>query len=247
MAEFQPAGQQPVLFMSDASLYEHGKAIRGGVPICFPWFGSNPAQPSAPAHGLARTSLWEVTQSSLQDGTVCVVLNQHINDFELNYEVLFGKSLQLSMRVHNTSNRPQSFELALHSYFHVQDSSQVAIRGLENLEFIDQLSGETQPAEQQEIGFTAETDRIYHWPDGQEAAEIEIYDPGLGRTLHLRSLGSRSTVVWNPWIAKSRRMPDFGDAEYQVMCCVETANIGSQAIRLDAQQNATTSVCISVK
>jgi glucose-6-phosphate 1-epimerase len=243
VAEFQPRGEQPVLFMSEASYFQPGKPIRGGVPICFPWFGPHKTDPAAPSHGWARTAAWDVTQTNLENGVLSVTLRLCIESFELEYNISFGRKLDLRMQIANRDSAPQSCELALHTYFYLSDIDRVSIQGLELLPYLDQLTGQTVAASGAAIEFVAETDRIYQGA----CQQIVIRDQGWGRKIKVSPRGSQSTVVWNPWVDKSKRMPDFGDLEYQRMCCVETANVTGQAVRLAAGGSATTAVTIEIE
>ncbi len=242
LAEFQPHGEEPVLFMSAESQFEVGKAIRGGVPICFPWFGPNTSNPSAPSHGTVRTAMWDVTQTSFSDGIVSVNLRILQEPFDLDYSLRFGSELDLRLSIKNTSSAEQRCELALHSYFRVSDISQVLISGLESLPFLDKLTSATVAASGKPLRFEGETDSVYQGV----VQKIAIRDDGFKRVIRIIPQGSQSTVVWNPWIAKSKRMPDFGDQEYHRMCCVETANISPHELQLSPGGQAKTGVTIAV-
>lgn len=242
VAEFQPHGQAPLLFLSTQSRFEVGKPIRGGVPLCFPWFGPHEADPDAPAHGLARTQVWDVSATEVRDEDVVVTLTTEIQSFELEYNLRFGESLDLEMRVGNRAAQSQSYELALHTYFQISDVADASISGLEDVSFFDKLTGETQPAEGRPIVFREETDRIYQ----ATVEQISLQDRGWERTVLIRPRGSQSTVVWNPWTDKARKMADFGDREYPHMGCVETANVGPQRVHLAPGEQSTTGVTLSL-
>ncbi len=236
VTRFQPRGHSQVLWMSELSYFESGKPIRGGVPLCFPWFGPNSKDPSTPAHGLARTAQWDVVDAtSTDDGGIAIELTTAIHGFKLNYRVQFGQSLQLSLNIELPSGsvEAQSFEEALHTYFTVGDIHQVAIEGLESYAYVDKVGGLVQrPATQESIRFLSETDRVYL----DTNSNCTLRDPSLKRVITVSQAGSRSTVVWNPWIDKSARMTDFGDNEWTGMVCIETANVGNQSITLQPGQ-----------
>ena len=236
VTEFSPTGHDEVLFVSEQAVYCDGKAIRGGIPIRFPWFGSHPSASNAPAHGLARTRSWKLTEAvETQDGVV-VVLTTHIEPFDVTYRMEFESQLTVSLTATNTQSDPVDFEAALHSYFNVSDISQVEVTGLEQTPFLDQLTNESLAPTGQAIRFSAETDRIYTTTSEQSADPIRIIDRQAGRAITIERTSSRSVVVWNPWIDKSARMADFGNAEWKRMCCIETANIHPDQITL--QPNA---------
>lgn len=243
VAEFQPSGCEPVLFMSQKAVFEEGKAIRGGIPICFPWFGPAKHDADAPSHGLVRTELWSVTKASAREGSVEVSLQIEADDFLLDYELRFGKDLQATFRIKNQATARRSCDLALHSYFAIGNVDSTQVQGLENHGYLDQLTGEEHLASGEPIQFTEETDRIYHG----SCRQVRIVDSKNERTLVVEAQNSQSTVVWNPWVAKSQRMPDFGDLEYPHMCCVETANIRPDGITLDSGSETEVNLCISVE
>lgn len=235
---------RPVLFTSSQATIAPGRALRGGMPICFPWFGVPQDTPDQPAHGWARTQAWTVRQTEVYSGDVEVVLGLEVFPFELEQRFLFGKELSASFSAKNVSDQSQRFEVALHTYFSVGSIRSVAIEGdLSALPYLDQLTSIVHPATHRPVRFTEETDRIYQG----DAREIRIKDTAWNRTIQLRSENSRSTVVWNPWIAKSQRMPDFGDDEYLRMCCIETANVREHALQLAAGQTHSTRVVIGVE
>lgn len=232
VAAWQPAGAEEVLFMSRQSRFEPGSPIRGGVPICFPWFAD---RAGAPAHGFARQREWRLSDARHGgDGVVAVSLELHDDEatralwphrFAAAFTARFGATLEMTLEVANRGDAPFTFEAALHTYFGVSDIHDVAVRGLEGSAYVDRLAG---PAEQgaEPIRFAAETDRI-HQPSG---ADCLLDDPGRRRRVRVSKAGSGATVVWNPWIAKAQRLSDFADDEWRRMLCIETANIGASAV-----------------
>ncbi len=234
IAEFQPKSQaQPVLFMSNEAVFEVGKPIRGGIPICFPWFGPNKADASAPAHGLVRTALWNVQESKLTDRGVLVTLGYQSAPCRLALTVVFGETLDVTLDVQNEADIQVPCEIALHTYFQLGDARRAFLTGLENTEFRDQLTGEIHLATGNKIQFTEETDRVYRG----SVPLVTIEDIANSRRIEVRPRNSSSTVVWNPWIAKSQRMSDFGHDEFERMCCVETANVAPHNWVIDAGQS----------
>jgi len=234
-----PAGQDPVLWVSPTAQFSAGTAIRGGVPICFPWFGALAGHPQAPAHGFARLSDWSL--AGAQDDGENVTVRLRLTDdeatrssawphrFEAEYTVVFGSRLTLSLQVTNLGDHEVVIEEALHTYYRVDDIRAAEVTGLEGAAFHDRLAGpEASPGEPGPVRFGSETDRIYL---GSTAAAT-IRDPGAGRAVVITKDGSAATVVWNPWIDKARAMSDFGDDDWQRMLCVEVANIGRTAVRL---------------
>lgn len=236
---WQPAGHVPVLWMSGESQWDAAKPIRGGVPICFPWFGAHASDRSAPGHGFARLLDWTLVDAR-DDGQGATHLAFRLTQpasppaawphpFEAIFRVTVGASLVMTLEIANPGPAVFSFEEALHTYFAVNDVRRIAIAGLEGTGYLDKVGGTTERTQGLEpIRFTAETDRVYL--NTQAACTIE--DPGLGRRMVVRKSGSDATVVWNPWIAKSKAMPDFGDGEWPGMVCVETGNVNVHAVTL---------------
>lgn len=227
VTDFRKSSGPPLLFMSSESEFTAEKPIRGGVPVIFPWFGPREGQPM---HGHARLDEWEWIDSRLlDDGSVRVTFRlPSAGDAEAIYAVTVGSTLHLEMAVTNRGASSMDFENCLHTYFHIGEIRQVSLHGLRGSRYRDQLTGEELTESGETVRFTGETDRVYQ----DVAPFLEIEDPVLGRLIRVSKSGSRSTVVWNPWIEKSRRMPDFGDDEYPQMLCVESGNVRGDAVKL---------------
>ena len=242
VALFQPRGDRPVLFMSQQSKSETGKPIRGGVPVIFPWFGPHPTDTTAPAHGTARLTEWKLISTALRaDGAVEV--RWALGPF-LNYRVTVGRKLELALEVNNPGKDPLRFEEALHTYFAVSDIHHCYVTGLENARYSSLVEGVTDKSQGPDpIRFTAETDRLYL----NTRTSCVIHDPGWQRRIVIEKSGSDSTVVWNPWIAKSKAMPDFGDDEWPGMLCIETVNARANAVTLASGQTHTMHATIHVE
>lgn len=240
---WRPAGTEPVLWMSDQAVFEPGQAIRGGVPICFPWFGAKADDPDAPSHGPARITPWDLTDTDVNGDRVMLMLSTRIGVWALEYVVNFGPELTLELMVVNAGDTAAVCEAALHTYFTVADVRRVVVTGLESAEHLDSLAGRARrSATGQPITFTGETDRLYVGT----TADCVIHDPVMQRTLTNRKLGSSSTVVWNPWVGKAARMPDFGDDEWPGMLCIETANAGPDALTLEPGEEHVMSALVTV-
>lgn len=242
VAGYKPAGQRGVLFMSAASQYRTGKPIRGGIPICFPWFAAREGDPEAPMHGFARLGDWSVESIQRTGEGASVVLGFKSNsttkmsfngDFEVRYHILIGPTLDLTLEVRNAGSREFVFEEALHTYFAVGDSRQITIEGLHGTEYnskVENMQRKTQT--DRLIVIDREVDRVFQ--NTQAACRLE--DPVFGRTITVEKENSNTTVVWNPWIDKAANLPDFGDQEWTGMVCIETVNSGENAVRLEAGQ-----------
>jgi D-hexose-6-phosphate mutarotase len=232
-----PTGARSALWMSSLSRYTPGAALRGGVPICFPWFGPHASDRTAPAHGFARRVDWQLVRAH-EDGDD-VVLAFRLTDtevtrssawphrFEAVYTVTVGSRLTLSLQVTNRDCGPVVFEEALHTYLRVPDIRATSITGLESAAFEDRvldrgvLPGETGP-----LQFGAETDRIYPGT----TASVTV-DGGAG-PITMAKDGSDATVVWNPWSVKAAAMADFGQDEWTGMVCVEACNVREGSVHL---------------
>ncbi len=254
VSHFQPAGHDPVLFMSAKSSFADGKAIRGGVPVCWPWFGPKSDDPTAPMHGIARLQEWTVTAISQlpmsEIGITLELLPSDLsrqfwpdNNFHLEHRIRVGRELAMSLVTRNTGKLPFTVNEALHTYFAVGDVRQVSVTGLAGVTYMDKTRGMQRFTEgSTPITVTAETDR--HYLSTESATTI--HDPVLRRRITIHKTGSKSTVLWNPWTAKAKAMSDFGDEEWPNMLCVETANAADNAVSVapakDHEMQATISV-----
>ncbi|MFK7788381.1 MAG: D-hexose-6-phosphate mutarotase [Phycisphaeraceae bacterium] len=245
LTRWRPKGHDEVIWLSQQARFLYDMPIRGGVPICFPWFAGNQpkSDPDGPAHGYARTTTWEYIEAKHDDAGVTISMRTAFEPFALQYDVTFGKTLTMQLNVTNTGSGPATFESALHTYFVISQIKQVQVNGLENADYLDTVGGNLQNLTQddQPINFDAETDRTY-----PSSATTKIIDPGLQRIITIEKQHSGSTVVWNPWSAKAKAMADFGDDEWPGMLCVESGNIEPNAIELAPEQSHTMRVVISV-
>ncbi len=238
-----PAGAGPVLWVSNSARFTPDEAIRGGVPICFPWFGTGREPGLAPpAHGFARLAPWWLVAAEDDDGVVTLTLeltDADVTDlpaaaawrhpFTARYAVTFGRELTLALTVENTGDEEVSYEEALHTYLAVADARTTAVQGLDGATYLDKTAdGGPEPATQRgDVTFTAETDRVY-----DSAGTVVVVDESAGRRVGIDKDGSAHTVVWNPWSDKAAAMADYGDDEWPTMVCVETANALDAAITL---------------
>lgn len=254
VSHYRPSGQKPLLFMSSRSLFEPGKPLRGGVPICFPWFGPRAEDPSAPLHGFARIMPWTVESTSVSaDRSVTLVLTLQDGEesrrnwpfaFQCKYTVTVGPALGLTLTVSNPGPEPFSFEEALHTYLAVADVREARITGLEGVTYIDKTDGLRRKIEHDAVlRITGETDRPYLNTRGS----TRIDDIAGGRRITVEKTDSLTTVVWNPWIAKAKAMPDFGDDEWTGMLCIETANALENSIMLPPGSSHTMGARISAE
>lgn len=250
LTEWMPASlTRSVIWTSAHSYFQPGRPIRGGVPICFPWFGPHPGDAAQPAHGFVRLADWTLRQAAeSRDGTVTLGFELQSDaatrrswphDFRLTQSYSIGPVLAMSLRVENTGGASFTFEEALHTYFAVSDIEQTSIAGLEDTEYLDKVLDFARRRQGDEpLQFTGETDRVYL----ETGAECRIADPGGQRHVSIATTHSNTTVVWNPWSGRARELKDFGDDEWRGMVCVESANVGGAAVRLAPGQAHTMTV-----
>jgi len=238
LAAFQPAGQEPVIWMSENANYAPGKALRGGVPICFPWFGAHPEQREFPAHGFARTRAFEYRGARVDSAgrtELEFVLESDEQTrvwfpyaFTARLRIALGQTLGLKFLVSNRDTQPFAFEEALHSYFAVADVTQAAVRGLEGARYVDKVREQAVFTEgTRELRFVAETDRVY-----ESTATCTIEDPAAKRVVVIEKENSAATVVWNPWETKADSMSDLAGGQWPHFVCIETVNALENAITL---------------
>ena len=238
---YRPKDQQhDLLFVSDKAYYEDGKAIKGGIPVCWPWFGPDPDDLGRPAHGFVRNRQWSVSASeSLADGSTRVVLSLTDNDatraiwphpFRLDIEITVGDSLRVALLTHNSGDQSVTISQALHSYFQVGDIGQVRVLGLDGTDYLDKVDGAARKTQAGPVTIAGEVDRIYTGVTGEQV----IDDESLGRKVHITSRGCSTAVVWNPWADIAASMGDLDDDDYRKMICVETANAGPETVEIAA-------------
>jgi glucose-6-phosphate 1-epimerase len=249
VASFRTSEHAELLWVSEKAAYAAGKAIRGGVPICFPWFGAHPTRSELPAHGFARTSEFRfegsemrgdevVAELSLESGPATLPLFPY--SFRARLRVSVGRELSLAFEVENTGHQAFDYELALHTYLGMSDVRNVELVGLAGASYDDKVSGTRGVVEAaQSIHFSAETDRVY-----DSTARVTVLDLARKRRVIVDKVSSKTTVVWNPWLDKARRMADFGDDEWPNMLCVEAANASPHGIHLTPEARHTTTTII---
>jgi glucose-6-phosphate 1-epimerase len=246
---FQINGEPPLLFMSRSSQFAAGKPIRGGVPIVFPWFGPREGRAD---HGFARVTEWEwVGSSAAPNGSVTLRFRLPNTgapvDGSLPANVTFAVAVSNKLTMELTVANPSqieslSFENCLHTYFAIGDIAEVEITGLKGTACIDKVDNFTRRVESADaIRIKSETDRVYLDTIGT----VEIHDSRNRRKIRVEKSGSASTVVWNPWVAKAKQMPDFGDDEFKQMVCVESGNVAQNKITLAPDKSASLKVILS--
>jgi glucose-6-phosphate 1-epimerase len=249
---WRPAGAEEVIFVSEKSLWEEGQAIRGGVPICFPWFRAKADNPQAPKHGFVRTREWQLDSiNAAEDGAVILVCSTQSDEstlrwwpheFHLQHRVTVGSTLSMELTVTNTGSSSLSFEEALHTYFKVGHVQSVRVWGLDNVAYLDNNDSNREKVQSGDLVITAPTD--YAFLNTRSAPEL--VDAALARTIRTEKAGSATTVVWNPWQQGAATLADFGDDEWQHMTCVEASNILEAEVSLQPSEQHTMRATLSI-
>ena len=226
---FKPANAEHDLFyLSKKAIYQQGKAIRGGVPVCWPWFGDDPGSLGRQAHGFARNLFWDVLDCQLHNDIVEITLGLDSTatskqwwpgEFSLRKKVVISDELTISLTTENKGEIPFSISKALHSYFLVGDIRQTRVSGLDGVEYLDKTKGYAQHEQMGDITAEQETDRVYL----NAPSKVNIVDASLQRRIEIEHVGADNFVVWNPW-DKAEKLTDMPAEDYQQFICVETAN-----------------------
>src|SRR5579863_4821790 len=251
ITSWRPAGSEEVLFLSEKSHWQEGQAIRGGIPVCFPWFRAKADDPSAPTHGFARTKEWRLESVKAEGESLVVVCSTESeastrrwwpHSFRLDHVLSIGRSLRLALIVTNTGETPFRFEEALHTYSRVGDAEKVHVRGLDRAAYLDNVNGNRKKTQAGDLVFAGKTDNAYL--DVTSAAEL--IDPAGHRTLQTEKENSATTVVWNPWQEGAAALSDLGDDEWRRFACVEASNILGSAVTLAPGEEHTMRATIRV-
>lgn len=234
---FKPVNQEAdLMFLSTKAYYQAGKAIKGGVPICWPWFGADPEGKGRPAHGFVRNRMWEVIETGVNPlGEVKVTLG--LNDtpetqaiwpyaFQLRLIITISDTLNLELTTHNTGGQVFTITQAFHTYFGVKDIHHATVTGLDGKSYLDKVDAGNQKLQSGDVKISSEVDRIYL----KVSNDLIIRDAALKREIIIRSQGSQTAVVWNPWEKISKEMADLLDDDYSRLLCVETTNAATDTI-----------------
>lgn len=247
-----PAGQPAVVWLSPEAKFAAGKSLRGGAPVCWPWFGPHPEDPAKPGHGFARNLDWQVIDAQrVAEGTRLVLgfvpgaAQQALWPYEaaLELAVTVGERLSLALTTRNTGTVPLTITQALHTYFHVGDIAAARVDGLDGCEYIDKVDGGARRRQSGPVTIGGEVDRVYLGCPG----EAVIVDEVLRRRIRIGKSGSQSCVVWNPWAEKGAKFGDMGDDGYRRMLCVETTNAGDDVVTIASGRSFTLATEYSVE
>jgi glucose-6-phosphate 1-epimerase len=252
VTSWKPAGKDEVLFMSTKTRWEEGQAIRGGIPICFPWFRAKADDPRAPAHGFVRTKTWQLESIAETEAGVAITMFTESDEntrrwwpgqFRLEHRVTFGSELSLELLCTNTGATPLRFEEALHTYNRVADVGRVRLHGLDSVRFLDNTDSNKAKQQRGDVVIASQTDNAYL----DTESPIDLFDPDGRRRIRLTKANSQTTVVWNPWREGAAGLRDLGDGEWKQFVCVEASNILDAAIHLAPGQQHRMTAVLSVE
>ena len=228
---------QDVLWLSSNARYEKGRSIRGGVPICWPWFGQHPTDGTFCNHGFARVIPWRLAKSiQLKNGATKIILKmlptkeatkQLTYNYELELTIVVGETLYLNLKTTNLSDNPFTISEGYHTYFYVSDIENIKITGLENTVYTDKFDNFNRSIQKSSIRFDGAFDRVY----SNTSNDCYIEDEKFNRVITVKKSNSNSTVVWTPWEEIAKNMGDMGSKdEWRRMVCVETANLHEHSV-----------------
>ena len=244
---YAPTGQPPVVWLSDQAEFRTGSSLRGGIPVCWPWFGQFDRNPEAvramlapgadaPAHGFVRALDWQEDGARVDGDAACLRLRLDLpaghggwnHPAAVARDIRLGDALTLTLSTRNLGPDTLALSQALHTYFAVSDARDVAIEGLDGAAYVDTLRGWSSQVQEGPLAIRGETDRIYTGLSGP----IQIRDPGWRRSIQIHAAGSRSAVVWNPWVDKSLRLSQFRPDAWRDMLCIETARVWDDVLEI---------------
>jgi len=237
VTSWKPAGSDEVLFLSTKSRWQDGQAIRGGIPICFPWFRGKTDDRKAPAHGFVRTKSWQLDSIVKDKSGVVVIMSTESDEetqrwwpgqFRLVHRVVFGPELTLELACTNAGKTEFRFEEALHTYNRVSDVGSVRLQGLDAAQFLDNTDSNKAKTEHGDLTIASTTDKAFIGTEN----DVDLIDPGLRRHIRLQKSNSLTTVVWSPWREGAARLGDLGDGQWTQFLCVEASNILESAVTL---------------
>jgi len=267
LIEFTPSNtENNLLWLSDTVEYKQGKPLRGGIPICWPWFGNLDQNPdviqdqvnqhqrsnkqdvsAVGAHGFARSQCWEIKNIHEDCHFVEVTLILSSNsesksiwpfEFELEATFKFSNSVKLTLTTKNTGNSPFSISQALHTYLPTEDITRSYIHNAHNTTYIDALDGWKEKKQIGKVSFSEETDRLYFFDNDNYSLRLETPN----QSLSINNENSKSAVIWNPWSEKSKRLSQFDPQDFHHMLCIETANVLTNIKKINAGENTQISV-----
>lgn len=251
---YQPKTEKkPLLFLSDLAIYESGKVIRGGLPICWPWFAEDIKGKDLPAHGFVRDQQWQIVKTQkLDDGSTKVILEISHNQyslklwpykFKLQIAIIVGSSLIVELTTVNLDDKPFTISQALHSYLAIGDVNKIEVTGLDGLSYIDKTADFTERNQRGDVVVDGMIDRIYQ--DVED--DVLLNDPVFDRKIRVSSQGSNTFVVWNPGEKAAATMIDLADDGYKEFVCIEAANTADDKVTIVAGESHCLKVNYSIE
>jgi glucose-6-phosphate 1-epimerase len=229
--QWLPTGQEKsVIWVSSAAVYQTGKGVRGGAPVCWPWFG---AVEGKPAHGFVRTRLWQVTSTRHTENETAITLTIQDDDssralwnygFTLNLTLTLSTELTIALETNNTGSEDFTITEALHTYFEVGDLAKMQVVGLDGVSYLDKVQGMNAFTQSGNIQMNGEeVDRVYL----DTNSDVVIEDTLLNRQIMIGKQQAPTTIVWNPGVEKEKGFADMAEGDYRKMLCVESGTAGN--------------------
>ncbi|MCF6345698.1 MAG: D-hexose-6-phosphate mutarotase [Thiomicrorhabdus sp.] len=229
-----------LLWVSPSAIYNGKKPVRGGIPICWPWFGKHSVDSTLPAHGFVRNRVWQLGRvNTLENGATELIFSIESSEetmkiwpyrFRLEVIMTIGDTLSLCLTTTNLSDQEMQLTEAFHSYFNVSHSGEVVVSGLENSLQVDTLSGVTKPFQAQKLFLSPPIDSVFL----NHSSDAIIEDVGFSRCILIRKQDSMSTVVWNPGSEIVKGFSDIPNEAWPRFLCVESGNVFDDVINVKA-------------
>lgn len=249
--EWTPSGQRTALYLSPTAIFKEGKAIRGGIPLCWPWFGPHATDTSLPSHGFVRTRFWNLIQATATESTVTFVFEIESDEstkklwpfqFVLRATIIMGESLTVRLETFNTDKQAIEISEALHAYFSIGEIVHVNVTGLDQTTYMDVVDEPILCLQEGPVMIDQEVDRNYI-----STSDVELHDLTDNRCLLIKKRGSGTTVIWNPWIEKAATLADLPDKDYQRFLCIEPANEGNTLVIIPPGENHCIEMTVTVQ
>lgn len=244
--EFKNSAGTPLLWLSPQCRFNPGSALRGGIPLCLPWFGPHPTDANKPQHGYARTRNWELTQVAENDEGRCELTFELVSEpgplfdyaFTCVLRMTLSRHVDIQLSITNRDSQAFDFSWAFHSYFPVRILEQARVKGLAGRDYRDNLEQLITKTQDQDLGFVGEVDRVF--PGIEQAVEI-AGEP----TIRIEHDQCPSVITWNPGPDNAAAMADVGAGNEQGFICVERGAVLDEAWHLDAGETRTAWMRIS--
>ena len=248
---YTPNNGEDLLWVSPTAIYNGQKPVRGGVPVCWPWFGANAQDASAPAHGFVRNAVWHLDHvANLDSGVTEIVLSFDSNadtlaiwphNFHLALKIEVGEKLAMSLITSNLNDHDIQITEAFHTYFNVADARNLVINGLEGSTHLDKLSGAPAESQIETLTLVPPMDSVYL----DQTGDVSIADAGHQRRIVIEKQHADSAVVWNPGPETVKGFADVPDDLWPEFVCVEAGNIFDNAVMIASGDKHTMTMMLS--